>query len=152
MLDEHTVTSTRPPMNPLQQLIRTRMTSRHWSYSDVARRGALPRSTVHHLATTERLIRPPHPTTLAGLSRGLDIPIDAVRVAAAAAAGLAAWSEPTIDPEIEILVAALTKLGPDERRHVQALVESLLDGQQPSADGDTPGPRDKSKPARTSGS
>ena len=138
-------------MNPLQQLIRTRMTSRHWSYSDVARRGALPRSTVHHLATTDRLVRPPHPTTLEGLSRGLDVPIDTLRVAAAAAAGLAAWSEPTPDPEIEVLVAALTKLNTDERRHVQALVQSLLDGHAPPDSGRKPAP-DKSKPARASGS
>jgi transcriptional regulator with XRE-family HTH domain len=139
-------------MNPLQQLIRTRMTSRHWSYSDVARRGALPRSTVHHLATTERLLRPPHPTTLEGLSRGLDVPIATLRVAAAAAAGLAAWSEPTHDPEIEVLVAALTKLDPAERRHVQALIQSLLDGHEPAPDPGQPGTRDKSKPARSSGS
>jgi transcriptional regulator with XRE-family HTH domain len=139
-------------MNPLQQLIRTRMTSRHWSYSDVARRGALPRSTVHHLATTERLLRPPHPTTLEGLSRGLDVPIATLRVAAAAAAGLAAWSEPTHDPEIEVLVAALTKLDPAERRHVQALIQSLLDGHEPAPDPGRPGTRDKSKPARSSGS
>jgi transcriptional regulator with XRE-family HTH domain len=139
-------------MNPLQQLIRTRMTSRHWSYSDVARRGGLPRSTVHHLATTERLLRPPHPTTLEGLSRGLDVPIDTIRVAAAAAAGLAVWSEPTVDPDIEILVAALTKLSPEDRRHVQALVQSLLDGQAPSRAGAGPGQRDKSKPPGPSGS
>jgi transcriptional regulator with XRE-family HTH domain len=139
-------------MNPLQHLIRTRMTSRHWSYSDVARQGALPRSTVHFLATTERLQRPPHPATLDGLARGLDIPLDTVRAAAAAAAGLAAWSESVHDSDIEVLVAALTKLSPDERRHVQALVQSLLDGRAPASDTGPPDGRGQSKPAASSGS
>jgi len=119
-------------MNPLQQLIRGRMAERGWSYADVARRGGLPRSTVHHLATTERLRRPPHPTTLAALAEGLGIPLDTVRTAAAAAAGLTAWKEPTADPEIEVLVAALTQLSPEDRRHVLALVQSLLDANRTS--------------------
>ena len=114
-------------MNPLQQLIRGRMAERGWSYGDVARRGGLPRSTVHHLATTELLRRPPHPATLAALAKGLDIPLDPTRRAAAAAAGLAAWKEPTADPDLEVLVAALTQLSQEDRRHVLALIQSLLD-------------------------
>lgn len=113
-------------MNPLQRLIRDRMAERGWSYADVARRGGIPRSTVHHLATTESLRRPPHPATLAGLAKGLEFPIDIIRAAAASAAGLAAWKEPTADPEIEVLVAALAQLSADDRRHVLALVTSLL--------------------------
>jgi hypothetical protein len=113
-------------MNALQQLIRTRMADERWSYGDVARRGGVPRSTVHHLATHERLVRPPHPHTLAGLARGLDVPLEAVRVAAATAAGLVVWPEPVTDPEVDVLVASLNKLTPEDRRHVQALVDSLL--------------------------
>ncbi len=113
-------------MNALQELIRTRMTERRWSYADVARRGGLPRSTVHHLASTDELRRPPHPTTLEGLAQGLDLPLDTVRAAAAAAAGLTAWKEPTADPETLALVAALSQLSLQDRRHVLALVRSLL--------------------------
>ncbi len=113
-------------MNALQELIRTRMAERRWSYADVARQGGLPRSTVHHLATVEELRRPPHPATMEGLARGLEVPLDVVRGAAAAAAGLAAWREPTADPDIEVLVAALSQLSTDDRRHVLALVQSLL--------------------------
>jgi hypothetical protein len=113
-------------MNALQQLIRTRMADERWSYGDVARRGGVPRSTVHHLATHERLVRPPHPDTLAGLARGLDVPLEAVRTAAATAAGLVVWPEPVMEPEVEVLVASLNKLTPEDRRHVQALVDSLL--------------------------
>jgi hypothetical protein len=102
------------------------MADRQWSYGDVARRGGLPRSTVHHLATHDRLVRPPHPDTLAGLARGLDVPLDAVRAAAATAAGLVIWPEPVSAPGVDVLVASLNRLTAEDRRHVQALVDSLL--------------------------
>ncbi|GAB1688761.1 helix-turn-helix domain-containing protein [Krasilnikovia sp. M28-CT-15] len=113
-------------MNPLQQLIRDRMAERGWSYADVARRGGIPRSTVHHLATADNLRRPPHRATLEGLAEGLTVPVGVVRAAAASAAGLAAWQESTPDPELKLLVAALTRLDATDRRHVLALVQSLL--------------------------
>ena len=117
-----------PAMNALQQLIRRQMDENNWSYGDIARRGGLPRSTVHNLATMEQLTRPPRPLTLQRLAQGLDVPLDAVRGAAASAAGLQVWHEPMADPEIEVMVAGLAKLSPDERRHVQALIHSLLNG------------------------
>ena len=119
----------RRTVNALQQLIRDRMADRQWSYGDVARRGGLPRSTVHHLATHDRLVRPPHPDTRAGLARGLDGPLDTVRAAAATAAGLVIWPESVDDPEVDVLVASLNRLTAEDRRHVQALVDSLLHAQ-----------------------
>jgi transcriptional regulator with XRE-family HTH domain len=89
-----------------------------WSYGEAARRGGIPRSTVHHLATTERLVRMPQPATLEGLARALDLPLDAIRRAGAAVSP---------DPEVDVLIASLQKLSVDDRRHVAALVESLLD-------------------------
>jgi hypothetical protein len=78
-----------------------------------------------------------------GLARGLDVPLDLVRMAAAEAAGLAAWSEPVREPDIDVLVAALTKLTPEDRRHVHALVESLLEGyQRPSVPANATRPAD----------
>ena len=127
--------------NALQRLMRERLDREGWSYGDVARRGGVPRSTVHHLATSERLVRMPQPTTLEGLARGLDLPLDAVRRAAAescgihlyaadpatAAAGAGAGpSGAPADPEVDVLIASLHKLSMDDRRHVAALVESLL--------------------------
>jgi transcriptional regulator with XRE-family HTH domain len=114
-------------VNPLQELIRTRMAEQHWSFADVARRGALPRSTVHHLATNERPSRPPHPQTIARLAEGLDLPVDQVRTAAAQAAGYTVTTAASKDPDVEILVAALGRLGHEDRRHVAALVHSLLE-------------------------
>jgi transcriptional regulator with XRE-family HTH domain len=118
-------------LNALQELIRERMVERGWSYGDLAKRSTLPRSTIHYLATSERAgRRPPEPRTLKRLADGLDVSLDEVRAAAAAAAGLSVWREPADDPEIDVLVAALGRLDPAQRRHVAALVRSLLDGEE----------------------
>jgi len=112
-------------MNALQALIRTRMAEQHWSFADVARRGALPRSTVHHLATNEQPSRPPHPHTLTRLAAGLDLPAERVRAAAAQATAHTVLTL-TKDPEIEFLLAAVGRLSRDDRRYVAALVRTLL--------------------------
>lgn len=114
-------------MNALQQLIRTRMTELNRSYREIARRGGLPRSTVYHLASNHRPVRVPNPLTLERLAVGLDVPEHVVRAAAAAAAGLVLAEQAAEDPEIEVLVASLARLGPEERRHVSALVRSMLE-------------------------
>jgi transcriptional regulator with XRE-family HTH domain len=118
-------------INPLQRLIQQRMRERGWSYGEIARRGGLPRSTVYTLATTRNLVRPPRPATIDALARGLDVPVSAVRAAAAESAGLHYYDEaPTgrddpDDRERELLIASIDELSPDDRRHVAALVESL---------------------------
>ena len=117
--------------NPLQRLILQRLQEQGWSYGEVARRGGLPRSTVYTLASTRNLARPPRPATLDALAKGLDVPVSAVRRAAAAATGLHYYDEVpsgrehTADPERELLIASIDELSPDDRRHVAALVESL---------------------------
>ncbi len=115
--------------NALQEMIRHKLDQNGWSYSDVARRGGVSRSTVHHLATSERLAQMPQKTTLEGLAKGLGIPVATVKRAAAEAAGVNLYFEdaPEIaDPEVEILIASVQKLNPKDRRHVAVLVESLL--------------------------
>ena len=128
--------------NPLQQLIRQRQAERGWSYGEVARRGGLPRSTVYTLATTRNLTRPPRPDTIDALARGLDVPVAAVRAAAAESTGLhyydqgPAGPEHPADRERELLIASIDELTPEDRRHVVALVESLRNrASPPSADG-----------------
>ncbi|MFF4156993.1 helix-turn-helix domain-containing protein [Streptomyces sp. NPDC001678] len=124
--------------NALSQIIKERLDRQGWSYGEVARRGGVPRSTVHHLATAERLVRMPQPATLEGLSRGLDLPLDSLRRAAAEACGIhlyptaepaAETREPAApaDPEVDLLIASVQRLSADDRRHVAALVESLLE-------------------------
>ena len=120
-----------PALNPLQRLIRQRLRERGWSYGEVARRGGLPRSTVSTLATTRNLIRPPRPATIDALAKGLDVPVSAVRAAAAESTGLHYYDEPPArrqdpgDQERELLIASIDELTPEDLRHVAALVESL---------------------------
>jgi transcriptional regulator with XRE-family HTH domain len=118
-------------INPLQRLIRQRLRERGWSYGNVARRGGLPRSTVYTLAVTRNLARPPRPATIDALAKGLDVPVSAVRAAAAESTGLHYYDQPPArqqDPgyrERELLIASIDELTPEDRRHVAALVESL---------------------------
>jgi transcriptional regulator with XRE-family HTH domain len=122
-------------MNPLQQLIQQRMRERGWSYGEVAKRGELPRSTVYTLAMTRNLARPPRPATLDALAKGLDVPVSAVRAAAAESTGLHYYDEVPSgreyagehpgDPERALLIASIDELTAEDRRHVAALVESL---------------------------
>ena len=126
-----------PDTNPLQRLILDRLRERGLSYGDVARRGGLPRSTVYTLAMTRNLARPPRPATLDGLAQGLDLPVAAIRAAAAESTGLhyyddvpASPAQPG-DPERELLIASIDELTPEERRHVAALVESLRHRTEP---------------------
>lgn len=124
-------------MNALQELIRTRMRELNRSYGEIARRGGLPRSTVHHLAANSRPVRVPNPRTLERLAAGLEVPEHVVRAAAAAAAGFVLDAQDSDDPEIEVLVASLAKLSPQDRKHVSALVRSLIEAAGES------GPRDR---------
>ncbi len=122
-------------MNPLQRLIQQRLREHGWSYGDVARSGGLPRSTVYTLATTRNLVRPPRAATIDALARGLDVPVSAVRAAAAESAGLHYYDEAAPgrgpggpvsgDQERDLLIASIDELSPEDRRHVAALVESL---------------------------
>jgi hypothetical protein len=114
----------------LQRLICDRMRELHYSYGDVARLGRLPRSTVHHLATHGRSGRLPHPATLERLAAGLNLPLSVVRAAAASSPGLILDSQASDDPEIDVLVASL---GRPDRRHVAALVRSMLARAEPGA-------------------
>jgi len=114
-------------MNALQELIQTRMRELNRSYGEIARRGGLPRSTVHHLASSNRPVRVPNPRTIERLAVGLEVPEHVVRTAAAAAAGFVLDEQPADDPEIQVLVASLSRLSAEERRHVSALVRSMLE-------------------------
>jgi transcriptional regulator with XRE-family HTH domain len=124
-------------LNPLQRLIQQRLRERSWSYGEVARRGGLPRSTVYTLATTRNLTRPPRPATIDALAKGLDVPVSAVRAAAAESTGLhyydqvPAGQEHPDDQERELLIASIDELTPEDRRHVAALVESLRNRASP---------------------
>ncbi|HEY6311275.1 MAG TPA: helix-turn-helix transcriptional regulator, partial [Streptosporangiaceae bacterium] len=122
-------------------LIQERLRERGWSYGDAARRGGLPRSTLYTLATTRNLARPPRPATIDALAKGLDVPVAAVRAAAAESTGLHYYDQAPAgprapgDPERELLIASIDELTPQDRRHVAALVESLRNRAWPEPGG-----------------
>ncbi|TNM67488.1 helix-turn-helix domain-containing protein [Streptomyces sp. NP160] len=99
------------------------MRERGWSYGDVARRSGLPRSTVHHLATTP-IQRAPRPSRLEALAAALELPLSVLQAAVAEATGLSRGTV-GVEPDTAVIVAGLADLSPDDRRHVAALVESL---------------------------
>lgn len=115
--------------HPLRTLLRERLAEQRWSYGDVARRGGISKSTVHHLATAECPAQMPQPATLQGLARGLDLPVDIVRRAAAQSCGIYVY-DPAPEPEVDMLIASLQQLSAKDRRHVAALVASLLAGSE----------------------
>jgi|SRR5215472_1075069 transcriptional regulator with XRE-family HTH domain len=102
------------------------MTERGWSYSDVATRGALPRSTVHKLATS-RITRAPSPATVDHLAAGLELDVALVRAAVAESLGLTVYDESSADADLTVLIASVEQLTGEERRHVSALIASLLE-------------------------
>ena len=145
--------SLEPVLNPLQRLIQQRLRERGWSYREVARRGGLPHSTVHTLAATRNLARPPRPATIDALAKGLEVPVSVIRAAAAASTGLHYYDEPAGpenpgDPERELLIASIDELTPEDRRHVAALVESLRNrtAQEPEGSLGPPGPGRAGRP------
>jgi hypothetical protein len=121
------------PPDALQRLIIERMRELRRSYGDVARLGKLPRSTVHHLATHHSSGRLPNPATLERLAAGLELPLNVVRAAAASAAGLVLDTAVTDDPEVEVLIASFAQLSTGDRRHVAALVRSMLAAAEPAS-------------------
>ncbi len=121
--------------HPLQALMRERLEEKRWSYGDVARRGGISKSTVHHLATSERPAQMPQAATLSGLARGLGLPLDLVRRAAAQSCGIYVYDSAP-EPEVDVLIASLQQLSAQDRRHVAALVESLLKHSNQGDEGD----------------
>lgn len=94
------------------------------SFAVAAERGSLARSTLHELAS-KRAARPPGSATIEALARAIAVPTDLVREAVAADFGFRPGA-PESDEDAEFIWAAIRGLSPTSRRHVRALVESLL--------------------------
>ena len=79
------------------------------------------------------LAHPPCPATLDGLAKGLEVPVSAVRAAAAEATGLHYYDEALAEPEhpggqeSELLIASADELTPEDRSHVTALVGRMIE-------------------------
>ena len=132
--------------NPLQALIQARKDELGLSFSQLATKAGLPRSTVYYLSATPVLQRSPSATTLERLAVALELPVQTVRSAAAEALGLNVYvhENDASRADLAVLMASVEQLDAQDREHVAALVRSLLrrrrgDDDQP-ASGDSPGP------------
>jgi DNA-binding IclR family transcriptional regulator len=114
--------------NPLQALIQVRRSELGLSYTRLAARAGLPRSTAYYLATTPVLQRSPSSNTLDRLATALELPPQTVRSAAAEALGLHVYVDEDEEsrPGLGVLIASVEQLSLEDREHVAALVRSLL--------------------------
>lgn len=110
-------------LNPLAELISTQIQSRGFTYGDIARRGGIPKSTVHKLARTTHWTTSPRATTLDRLAVGLELPPATVRAAASEAVGLTRHVEK--DPETAVIVGSIEALTPEQRAQIGALVAEM---------------------------
>jgi transcriptional regulator with XRE-family HTH domain len=117
-------------MSTLDEFLRTEVSRRDWSYAELARRSGLPRSTVHKLAT-QSLRRTPEHRTLSLLAHGLGASEAQVQAMAAESLGYTLVRAARADPQISVIAASLERLSPEDRRHVEALVTSLLNEAEP---------------------
>ncbi|MDR6861925.1 hypothetical protein [Phycicoccus sp. 3266] len=125
-------------MNALQQLVADYLSDNPGeSYSSIARRGGLPRQTVWAIAKRESSRQTPHPDTIDGLARGMNMPEARVRAAAGMAAGYPGAVSSTISSERGQLIAeALNELD-EERLEILARRARFLLAEQRDEQGDS---------------
>jgi hypothetical protein len=110
-------------LNPLAELIAEQIHTRGFTYGDIARRGGIPKSTVHKLARTEHWTHSPRSTTLDRLAVGLELPPATVRRAASEAVGLTRHVDR--DPELGVLIGSIEALNPDQLGAIRALLAEM---------------------------
>lgn len=117
--------------NALSKLIRTRMAEMDLSFAEVGRRGDIPSNSVWRLATKTTHLQPPRAQTLERLARGLSLPLDVVRAAAAEAAGyrLEEITAPIDAAEdVRIVAAAMGEMTPADRAKLRKMAQMFVDG------------------------
>jgi transcriptional regulator with XRE-family HTH domain len=100
------------------------------TYEDVEKRGGPSHSTLHSLMSRSGFRRAPANATLQKLARGVDLPLDILRAAAAQAAGYELESVPTtLDSAkgLRMIAATFDKLDPPRQRTAERIMKALLD-------------------------
>jgi hypothetical protein len=67
------------------------------------------------------------PATVEHLAAGLELDVALVRGAVAESLGLTVYDESSADADVTVLIASVEQLTTEERRHVSALIASLLE-------------------------
>lgn len=127
------------PMNDLQKLIADYLADHHGeTYSSIARRGGMSRSTVYSAATVEKRKQTLQPDTIAGLAKGMGMRESVVRAAAGNAAGYNAGVPQDMDTEEgRLIVAAFHDLDDERKRELARRARFLLaEMRESSGDGD----------------
>jgi hypothetical protein len=124
-------------MNALQRLILGRMSELDLTFAEVGRRGDIPSNTVWVLTKKLKHRQPPRAQTLERLAKGLDLPLDVVRAAAAEAAGYRLEDlTTTLDAaeDMRVIAQVIGDLNETDRATLRSLVvtygESLRKGRQ----------------------
>ena len=117
-------------MNALQQLIAGYLADHPGeTYASISRRGNISKSTVHSLATKDQHRQTPHKPTLAGLARGMNMPEQRVRQAAAIAAGYegeGSVSEGT-DDQGRLIIIGYNEMDPKRKADLSRRMRMLLE-------------------------
>lgn len=116
-------------MNALQKLIRERMHELNLTFEDVGRKGGLSRTTVNTIAMKDSPRSTPRHETLVKLARGLDLPVDVLRQAAAESAGYILEEVPTSlegAKTLRVIAAAHERLAPADREFLAKVAEDLV--------------------------
>jgi transcriptional regulator with XRE-family HTH domain len=114
-------------MSPLGKLIESRRSELNLSYEDIAKRGGFPKATVYALSTKKVHRTVPRMTTLASLAKGLSLPLDVVRQAAALSAG---YATPTIDlqeqEDTAAIFAAVNEMTDSQRATLRQIATAMI--------------------------
>jgi transcriptional regulator with XRE-family HTH domain len=112
-------------MNALQRLIRSRMAELDISFRDIEQRGGIPWTTVSTLVNKTEHRQVPRRNTLEKLAKGLDLPLDLVRAAAADAAGYQLQEIPVTTlaeaEDVRIVAAAMANMTAEDRAKLRRL-------------------------------
>lgn len=114
-------------MHRLGRLIEQRMDQTGWSLNAIARRGGMARQTLSNLMAKPELKQTPRPATLVGLAKGLELPLDMIKEAAAESAGFRVHDVSQHDEKgLTLLVASAEQLTPKQIAALTQLAESML--------------------------
>lgn len=116
-------------VTPLQQLILEHLAVTGESYNDLAKRGGLPRQTLQALVHRESQTMPRR-STLEGVARALDLPLQKVQQAAATSAAMTSVDgvHPQLgegDPLTVLLVRTAGDLSPEHRQVLLATARAM---------------------------
>lgn len=121
-------------MNRFQRLVQQRLDERGWSKNRIAVYGDLNRSTVYRLLNAATFKQMPDEATLRGFEKGLDLPYQVLKDAAAESMGIRVYDEPTSDADTQVVIATMDRLPAARRREIREMAELLakryLDGQE----------------------